>query len=185
MKESTEASYPASNHPLALRARGLSIPPLPFLSVPPSLQHGLVSLVHKKNVIRDGTLTHTNVIEGGVRPAEVIYGSEHRCFLDILFIHLNLFNNNPRHPRGEAKCWAVFTLLMHGIYADPLTWIRMWSGAESTKQRDTSNSNNWLQQAPLKTTLLFFLFFLRSVQIMSGKSWKVCSYWLSECLLSI
>lgn len=104
MKESTEASYPASNHPLALRARGLSIPPLPFLSVPPSLQHGLVSLVHKKNVIRDGTLTHTNVIEGGVRPAEVIYGSEHRCFLDILFIHLNLFNNNPRHPRGEAKC---------------------------------------------------------------------------------
>lgn len=27
IKERTEASYPASNHPLALRARGLSTPP--------------------------------------------------------------------------------------------------------------------------------------------------------------
>jgi len=29
IKERTEASYPASNHPLALRVRGLSTPPPP------------------------------------------------------------------------------------------------------------------------------------------------------------
>ncbi len=133
MKERTEASYPASNHPLALRARGLSTPQPPLT---PPLQHELVSLVHKKkrDVITGGTLTHTGVMEDSVGPAEVIYGSGCKHFCDILFIHLSLFKNNLRHLQGEAKCWAVFTLLMYGIYADTLTWIRMWRRAESTKQ---------------------------------------------------
>lgn len=109
MKERTEASYPASNHLLALRARGLSI-------FPPPLRHGLVSLVHKKNVITDGALIHTNVMEDSVGPAEVIYGSEHKHFLDILFIHLNLFNNNPRHFLLRGK-------VLSGVYTTDVWYI--------------------------------------------------------------
>lgn len=120
MKERTEASYPASNHPLALRARGLSTPQTPFSHTHPPLQHGLVSLVHKKerDVITGGTLTHTSVMEDSVGPAEVIYGSECKHFCDILFIHLSLFKNNLRHLQGEQ---SVFTLLMYAIYADTIT----------------------------------------------------------------
>lgn len=103
MKETTEASYPAANHPLALRARGLSILPPPISAPPPPPP--LVSLVHKKEVIGDEPLTVTPVSQRIARgPAEVIYGSEHKRFLHILFIHLNLFNNNHRHLQGEAKC---------------------------------------------------------------------------------
>lgn len=49
---------------------------------------------------------------GGQRPGgcvgggmEVIYGSERSgTFPDILFIHLNLFNNNPRHLAKGRGC---------------------------------------------------------------------------------
>lgn len=99
---------------ISTQSEGLVYPSTPLFT--PPLRHGLVTLVHKKNVITYGTLTHTSVMEDSVGPAEVIYGSEHKHFLDILFIHLNLFNNNPRHLQGKAKCWTVFTLLMHGIY---------------------------------------------------------------------
>lgn len=60
MKETTEASYPAANHPLALGARGLSILPPPYLHTPPP-PPPLVSLVHKKKVIEDEPLTVTPV----------------------------------------------------------------------------------------------------------------------------
>lgn len=119
---------------ISTQSEGLVYPSTPHK---PPLWHGLVSLVHKKkrDVITGGTLTHTGVMEDSVGSAEVIYGSEYKHFLDILFIHFSLFKNNPRHLQGEARRWAVFTLLMYGIYADPLTWIRMWSRAESTKQQ--------------------------------------------------
>lgn len=62
----------------------------------------------KRDVITGVTLAHTDVMEDSVGPAEVIYGSEYKHFLDILFIHLSLFKNNPRHLQGEAKC--VYTI---------------------------------------------------------------------------
>lgn len=111
MKERTEASYPASNHLLALRARGLSTPPNPLHHPPPPLSDLSVWCIRRReeeeerDVITGGTLTLTGVMEDGVGPAEVIYGSESEHFLDILFIHLSLFKKkkkkkNPRHLPG-------------------------------------------------------------------------------------
>ena len=49
------------------------------------------------------TPAHTDVMEDSVGPAEEIYGSEYKHFLDILFIHLSLFKNNPRHLRALCR----------------------------------------------------------------------------------
>lgn len=100
---------------ISTQSEGLVYPPTPYLRIPPPPP--LVSLVHKKEVIGDEPLTVTPVSQRIARgPAEVIYGSEHKRFLHILFIHLNLFNNNHRHLQGEAKClhyWCMVYMLIH------------------------------------------------------------------------
>lgn len=159
---------------ISTQSEGLVYPSTHPLLRTLSLWHGLVSLMHKKrDVITGGTLAHTSVIEDSVGPAEVIYGSEYKHFLEILFIHLSLFKNNPRHLQGEAKCWAVFTLLMYGIYADPLAWIRMRSRAESTKQpthQTTITDCNTHRSR-------FLSFSVCSILIMQEKAWEMYSCW--------
>lgn len=81
IKERTEASYPATNHPLAFRDEGL-------VSPTPACQSGVwggEGRNHKQD-------SHWHrVMEDDVGPAEVIYGSEKKHFLDVWFIHLSLF----------------------------------------------------------------------------------------------
>lgn len=98
IKERTEASYPASNHPLALGARSLTIPPTPLSDTSLSIW----SIEEERHNHRRDSHSH-HVMEDGVGPAVVMYESEYKHCLDILFIHLSLFKKTPRHLQPVQK----------------------------------------------------------------------------------